>query len=97
MRAASAIDASLQEMAMTFRPFSLAPMLMVALATSACEAPSYLRVASTSDRPMISGAEGIVHTSPSCGDDNGGFGALVRHHGEPTPWSENPFNGCGPL
>jgi hypothetical protein len=39
---------------------------------------------------------GVVQTVQDCGGDDGGFGARVRHFGNPTPFSENPFNGCWP-
>jgi hypothetical protein len=42
-------------------------------------------------------AEAPVETVVGCGDDNGGFGAPVRHFGEPTPFSDDPFrNPCWP-
>jgi len=38
-----------------------------------------------------------VVTPVRCGIDNGGFGAPVRHFGNETPWSEDPFrNPCWP-
>jgi hypothetical protein len=42
-------------------------------------------------------AEAPVETVVGCGEDNGGFGAPVRHFGEPTPFSDDPFrNPCWP-
>jgi len=47
---------------------------------------------STGSEPRL----GVVRTVQDCGSDDGGFGAPVRHFGNPTPFSENPFNGCWP-
>jgi hypothetical protein len=76
---------------MMFRPLTLAPVLLLALATSACEMPPDLRMVAANNLSTPSNAPGVVHTSPICGEANGG-----RHFGDPTPWSENPFNACWP-
>jgi hypothetical protein len=81
---------------MKHRFLSSALVLSIAAGVAACAAPSPTRVASASNGPisMSSPKEVVVHTSPACGDDNGGFGAPTRHFGNPTPWSELASNGC---
>jgi hypothetical protein len=38
-----------------------------------------------------------VETPENCPSDDSGFGANVRHFGDTTPWSENPYlNPCWP-
>jgi hypothetical protein len=40
---------------------------------------------------------GLVETPEDCPYDDAGFGAAVRHFGETTPGSENPYlNPCWP-
>ena len=81
---------------MKHRFLGIALMLSIAVGVDACVAPSPTRVAAASNGPisMSSPTEGVVHASPACGDDNGGFGAPTRHFGNPTPWSELALNGC---
>jgi hypothetical protein len=81
---------------MQFRLLSLTPVLVLALAISACQMPSYPRVAAANNPLTASAVKGIVHTSPICGEDGGGFGKSGRHFGDSTPFSDNPFNGCWP-
>jgi len=71
--------------------------LVVALAAglAGCEAPPARLATAQSGN---SGAHlGAVTTPEVCPSDDGGFGADVRHFGNTTPWSENPFlNPCWP-
>jgi hypothetical protein len=69
----------------------LALILTLAQALLGCQAPADTIVASASRLPIAGAGGGIVRTSPSCGEDEGG-----RHFGDTTPFSENPFNGCWP-
>jgi hypothetical protein len=95
-RAASAIEVSRQGTVMKFRPFSCAPVIVLALATSACQMPSYPRVAAAGNPATASAVEGVVHTSQICAEEGGGFGKSGRHFGDSTGFSDNPFNGCWP-
>src|SRR5262249_37411035 len=74
------------------RPVSLTVALALA-GLAACQSPPVpSRVVSTQGAPL-----GTVETPTGCGTDDGGFGADVRHFGDPTPWSDNPFlNPCWP-
>jgi hypothetical protein len=76
---------------MKFGLRNLAVMLTFAQALSACQVPANPRVASASNLPIAGAAGGLVRTSPSCSEDEGG-----RHFGDITSFSENPFNGCWP-
>jgi hypothetical protein len=64
-----------------------------ASALAACQsAAPQQRVASASNSYV-----GPVESPENCPWDDGGFGAPVRHFGETTPGSENPFlNPCWP-
>lgn len=73
--------------------FATALALIAALSACATSPPSvHVAAVKSADAPAL----GVVHTAPQCGDDAGGFGAPTRHFGEPTPFSENPNNGCWP-
>jgi predicted small lipoprotein YifL len=81
---------------MKARVLSVAGAMALAASLSACGTSTpLLRVASA----QVPGSQphlAVVQTSQDCGDDNGGFGAPLRHFGNPTPFSENPFNACWP-
>ena len=80
---------------MTTRSLRLATALAVVAAVAACaDATSLPRIAAA-QAPGARPSLGLVHTL-DCGGDDGGFGAPVRHFGNPTPFSENPFNACWP-
>ncbi len=68
---------------------------VLGLALSACAASPPTRVAAA-QQPASLPRAGVVHTGPDCGDDDGGFGAPVRHRGDATPFSENAFSFCWP-
>lgn len=59
----------------------------------ACQSePAPTRVVSSQSTSL-----GPVESPERCPSDDGGFGADVRHLGQTTPWSENPFlNPCWP-
>jgi len=81
---------------MKVRRSRVAATIALAASLSACEtSPSLQRVAALQS-PAYPLHSGTVRTARDCGDDNGGFGAPVRHLGDPTPFSENPFSACWP-
>jgi hypothetical protein len=69
-------------------------VVALAAALSACAESASPRLAAATPGPHPH--VGAVHTLQDCGNDDGGFGAPVRHFGNPTPFSENPFNWCWP-
>jgi hypothetical protein len=82
---------------MNFRLVKLAVVAALAAGLVGCAAPPAPRVAtsqSASSRVHL----GAVTTPENCpAFDSGGSGAYVRHFGDTTPWSENPFlNPCWP-
>ncbi len=63
---------------------------------SGCKAPtSFQRVAAAPALAAPSPSD-AVRAVRDCGSGDGGFGAPVRHLGNTTPFSENPFSGCWP-
>jgi len=78
------------------RFFSIAAAIALAASISACGTSTPLPRVASAQVPGSQPHLGAVHTSQDCGDDNGGFGAPVRHFGNPTPFSDNPFNVCWP-
>ena len=80
---------------MRSRCFAIAAAFTLAAAVGACStANSSPRFGAA--QPVAPPRFGAVHTLQDCGNDDGGFGAPVRHFGNPTPFSESPFNWCWP-
>lgn len=80
---------------MNIRLVDVVAVVALAAGLAGCEAPP-TRVASA--QSTNSGLHfSVVSTPENCPSDDYGFGANVRHNGETTPWSENPFlNPCWP-
>jgi hypothetical protein len=59
----------------------------------ACQSASTPQTGTSAQNERLS----PVETPENCPSDDGGFGADVRHFGDTTPWSENPYlNPCWP-
>ena len=79
---------------MKFRLANLAVVAALAAGLASCAAPQASRVA-TAQSAVHLGAVTSLENCPAFGD--GRPGAYVRHFGDTTPWSENPFlNPCWP-
>jgi hypothetical protein len=79
-----------------FTYFTVAVACAVSLvACGSASAPSGGTLAQNTTREI---RMDVVRTPDNCpASDDGGFGADVRHFGNETPWSENPFlNPCWP-
>jgi hypothetical protein len=76
---------------MSFRLVKLSVVAALASGLVSCAAPPAPRVAAA--QSASSGVHwGAVTTLENCpAFDGGGSGAYVRHFGDSTPWSENPF------
>lgn len=82
---------------MTMRLTGLAMAAGLSVGLAGCNTPAARRTAMAEN--MAPGVvSDVVRTLENCpASDNGGFGGNVRHFGNATPWSENPFsNPCWP-
>ena len=83
---------------MNIRSVHFMPVLTLAASLIGCAtsspSPRLALTQTTTTTPQLE----LVHTTENCPvSDDGGFGADVRHFGDTTPSSENPFlNPCWP-
>ena len=78
---------------MTRRLITLTSVLTCLSALSACESASTPPTDTSAQNARLS----PVEAPENCPYDGSGFGANVRHFGDTTPWSENPYlNPCWP-
>jgi hypothetical protein len=78
---------------MKARLMPIAALALAATVSACASAPSLPRLAAAQSpgaQPLL----GLSHAPQACGSDDGGFGAPVRHFGNATPFSENPFDPC---
>ena len=72
-------------------------MFVLTLALAGASAGCQSELPSQRTASMSKTHVGFVETLEDCSYDDGGFGAAVRHFGETTSGSENPYlNPCWP-
>jgi len=83
---------------MTTRFTYLTAAIALAVSLVACETAPLPQRATLAQNTTPDVRMDVVRTPDNCPlSDDGGFGADVRHFGNTTPWSENPFlNPCWP-
>jgi hypothetical protein len=81
---------------MNARFVKLTVIFALAASLAGCAASSSLQRIASNQPAVPQPRLGVVQTVQDCGRDDGGFGAPVRHFGDPTPFSENLSNGCWP-
>ena len=83
---------------MTTRFTYLTAAIALAVSLVACETAPLPQRGTLAQNTTPDVRMDVVRTPDNCPlSDDGGFGADVRHFGNTTPWSENPFlNPCWP-
>jgi hypothetical protein len=82
---------------MNFRVVDVAVVFAIATALAGCTASPGLRVATAQSASSQAHLDGVTTPENCPAFDDRGSGAYVRHFGDTTPWSENPFlNPCWP-
>jgi hypothetical protein len=76
---------------MSFAVRRLALTITFAQALSAGQVPTNPKAASARNQPVARAGRGVVRTSPSCDEVEGG-----RHFGDRTAFSQSPLAGCWP-